>query len=316
MIRSAEIPEQPESSALLRAEVTADGTGVLVFAEDRVILLDSRLRQVEELVLPEEVQGLEYDCSDDGEQLCYVDDTGLWLLRTEDTEPILLAAHPTQPEGEPEIRLARPRFIQQGSSILTAEIQDGSTLYYTRYDLDELEEKLEEQEADRKKNQKKDDEDEEVLTGLLEGRRVSIYPGTVITEVSTDDYLVVLYPNRDTEELTGYIAGTVHYFESDATFSFILPDNAEAGPRLILNDRVYYFEQVSQPGEENVVFELKVLELGSAMNRISTGLKVSNAEPRILGADAEGRVLFSFVSPSGSGMGITDPVRQKGTESN
>lgn len=39
------------------------------------------------------------------------------------------------------------------------------------------------------------------------------------------------------------------------------------------------------------------------MNRISTGLKVSNAEPRILGADAEGRVLFSFVSPSGSGMG-------------
>ena len=101
----------------------------------------------------------------------------------------------------------------------------------------------------------------------------------MITEVSTDDYLVVLYPNRDTEELTGYIAGTVHYFESDATFSFILPDNAEAGPRLILNDRVYYFEQVSQPGEENVVFELKVLELGSAMNRISTGLKVSNAEP-------------------------------------
>ena len=155
-----------------------------------------------------------------------------------------------------------------------------------------------------------------MLTGLLEGLRVSIYPGTVITEVSTDDYLVVLYPNRDTEELTGYIAGTVHYFESDATFSFILPDNAEAGPRLILNDRVYYFEQVSQPGEENVVFELKVLELGSAMNRISTGLKVSNAEPRILGADAEGRVLFSFVSPSGSGMGITDPVRQKGTESN
>ena len=316
VIRSAEIPEQPESSAQLRAEVTADGTGVLVFAEDRVILLDSRLSQVEELVLPEEAQGLEYDCSDDGEQLCYVDDTGLWLLRAEDTEPILLAAHPTQPEGEPEIRLARPRFIQQGSSILTAEIQDGSILYYTRYDLDELEEKLEEQEADRRKNQKKDDEDKEVLTGLLEGRRVSIYPGTVITEVSTDDYLVVLYPNRDTEELTGYIAGTVHYFESDATFSFILPDNAEAGPRLILNDRVYYFEQVSQPGEENVVFELKVLELGSAMNRISTGLKVSNAEPRILGADAEGRVLFSFVSPSGSGMGITDPVRQKGTESN
>lgn len=100
VIRSAEIPEQPESSALLRAEVTADGTGVLVFAEDRVILLDSRLSQVEELVLPEEAQGLEYDCSDDGEQLCYVDDTGLWLLRTEDTEPILLAAHPTQPEGE------------------------------------------------------------------------------------------------------------------------------------------------------------------------------------------------------------------------
>lgn len=93
-----------------------------------MILLDSRLSQVEELVLPEEAQGLEYDCSDDGEQLCYVDDTGLWLLRTEDTEPILLAAHPTQPEGEPEIRLARPRFIQQGSSILTAEIQDGSTL--------------------------------------------------------------------------------------------------------------------------------------------------------------------------------------------
>ena len=90
-------------------------------------------------IFPEEAQGLEYDCSDDGEQLCYVDDTGLWLLRTEDTEPILLAAHPTQPEGEPEIRLARPRFIQQGSSILTAEIQDGSTLYYTRYDLDELE---------------------------------------------------------------------------------------------------------------------------------------------------------------------------------
>ncbi|MEI3580800.1 MAG: hypothetical protein V8Q30_12910 [Acutalibacteraceae bacterium] len=67
----------------------------------RVILLDSRLSQVEELVLPEEAQGLEYDCSDDGEQLCYVDDTGLWLLRTEDTEPILLAAHPSQPKGEP-----------------------------------------------------------------------------------------------------------------------------------------------------------------------------------------------------------------------
>lgn len=41
---------------LLRAEVTADGTGVLVFAEDRVILLDSRLSQVEELVLPEEAR--------------------------------------------------------------------------------------------------------------------------------------------------------------------------------------------------------------------------------------------------------------------
>ena len=109
---------------------------------------------------------------------------------------------------------------------------------------------------------------------------------------------------------------TVHYFESDATFSFILPDDAEAGPRLIIHDRVYYFERVPQAGEENIVFELKVLELGSTMNRISSGLQVSNAEPRILGADTEGRVLFSFVSPSGSGMGITDPVRQKDTGSN
>ena len=63
---------------------------------------------------------------------------------------------------------------------------------------------------------------------------------------------------------------------------------------MILQDRIYYFEQISQPEEADVVFELKALELGSVMNRISTGLQVSNASPRILGADAEGRVLFSF----------------------
>ena len=143
-----------------------------------------------------------------------------------------------------------------------------------------------------------------------------IYPGTVIDEVASDDHLVVLYPNGTAPKLTGYLAGTVHFFESGATFSFILPDNAEAGPRLILQDRIYYFEQISQPEETDVVFELKALELGSVMNRISTGLQVSNASPRILGADAEGRVLFSFGSPSGSGMGITDPVRQKNTRPN
>ncbi|MEI3580799.1 MAG: hypothetical protein V8Q30_12905 [Acutalibacteraceae bacterium] len=78
-------------------------------------------------------------------------------------------------------------------------MQQGSTLYYTRYDLDGLEEKLEEQEADRKKNQKKDDEDEEVVTGLLEGRRVSHLARDVVgSEVSTDDYLVVFCPGGQT----------------------------------------------------------------------------------------------------------------------
>lgn len=313
VIRSAEIPAEPAGEELFQAEVTADGTGVLIFARERVIQLDSRLTRTGEVQLPEQAVGTEYDCTDDGEQLCYVDEEGLWLLDSGEKKPVLLAAHPTASEGEPEIRLARPRFIEGGKGILTAEVQDGKTLYYTRYDLEDLEEALEDQEKDR--NRKKDkDEDEE--TGLLEGRRVGIYPGTVLTEVCTDDYLVVLYPNRDEAELTGYLAGTVHYFESDATFSFILPDDAEAGPRLIIHDRVYYFERVPQAGEENIVFELKVLELGSTMNRISSGLQVSNAEPRILGADTEGRVLFSFVSPSGSGMGITDPVRQKDTGSN
>ena len=311
VVRSAEIPAEPSGEELFRAEVTADGTGVLIFGRERVIQLDSRLTRTGEIQLPEQAAGLEYDCTDDGGQLCYVDDTGLWLLDSDGKKPVLLAEHPTAAEGEPEIRLARPRFIEAGSAIVTAEVQEENTLYYTRYDLEDLEEALEDQEKDRNR---KNDRTEE--TGLLTGRRVGIYPGTVLTEVCTDDDLVVLYPNQDTEELTGYLAGTVHYFESDATFSFILPDDEEAGPRLIIHDRVYYFEKVPQTGEGDIVFELKVLELGSTMNRISTGLQVSNAEPRILGADTEGRVLFSFVSPSGSGMGITDPVRQKDTGTN
>ena len=180
VIRSAEIPAEPAGEELFRAEVTADGTGVLIFARERVIQLDSRLTRTGEVQLPEQAVGTEYDCTDDGEQLCYVDEEGLWLLDSGEKKPVLLAAHPTASEGEPEIRLARPRFIEGGKGILTAEVQDGKTLYYTRYDLEDPEEALEDQEKDR--NRKKDkDEDEE--TGLLEGRRVGIYPGTVLTEV-------------------------------------------------------------------------------------------------------------------------------------
>lgn len=299
VVRSAEFPAEPSEEELLRAEVTADGADVLLFARNRVIQLDSRLARTGEILLPEQAMGMEYDCLGAGKRLCYVDEEGLWLLEPGAEEPVLLAAHPTAPEGEPEIRLARPQFIEAGNGVLAAEVQDGNTLYYTRYELDDLEKAQEDWEKPK-----------EEAAGLLKGSRVGIYPGTVLTEVCTDDYLVVLYPNRETEQLTGYLAGTVHYFESDATFSFILPDDAEAGPRLIIHDRVYYFERISQPGEEDIVFELKVLELGSNMNRISTGLRISNAQPHILGADAEGRVLFSFVSPSGSGMGITDPTQQ------
>ena len=305
VVRTARVPAHPEAIGLLRAEVTGDGNGVLVFARDRVMQLDSRLDLMQEVKLSPELQGLEYDCSDSGEQLCYVDDAGLWLRWNAEEKPICLAPHPVASEGEPPIRLARPQFVRQGTAVLVAEVQEKNTLYYTWYDLTGLDKALEQQEKE-----------EADSTSLLEGRRVPIYPGTVIDEVASDDHLVVLYPNGTAPKLTGYLAGTVHFFESGATFSFILPDNAEAGPRLILQDRIYYFEQISQPEETDVVFELKALELGSVMNRISTGLQVSNASPRILGADAEGRVLFSFGSPSGSGMGITDPVRQKNTGPN
>ena len=307
---TAKVPEEASETVLERAEVTADGTGVLVYEEDRVVRLDGRLRQTGETVLPEELAGTEYDCTDDLTAYCWVDDTGLWL-RQGDGEAVLLAAHPEQPEGEAEIRLARPQFILEGKAVLTAEVQDGQTLYYTRYDLDGLDEALEKREKEEEKNRDREESSSETEEpkGLLEGRRVGIYPGTVLAESCTSDYLVVLYPNRETAGLSGYMAGTVHYFKDDATFSFILPDNEAAGPSLILDDRIYYFEQVSAPEAEDIVFELKVLELGSGMNRISTGLKVSNAQPKILGADGEGRVLFSFVSPSGSGMGITNPTR-------
>lgn len=85
---------------------------------------------------------------------------------------------------------------------------------------------------------------------------------------------------------------------------------------MILQDRIYYFEQISQPEETDVVFELKALELGSVMNRISTGLPGEQCLTPDSRGRCRGRVLFSFGSPSGSGMGITDPVRQKNTGPN
>lgn len=68
--------------------------------------LDSRLDLMQEVKLSPELQGLEYDCSDSGEQLCYVDDAGLWLRWNAEEKPICLAPHPVASEGEPPIRLA------------------------------------------------------------------------------------------------------------------------------------------------------------------------------------------------------------------
>ena len=294
--------------------VETDGETVLVYGSDRAWQMDASLAAASEIVLPE-LSG-EYDLADGGSRVVYTDETGLWLWEQDREEPLLLAAHPdTDGEDGAIDRYASPRFILNGTAVLAADADaDGSVLFYTRFDLEGLEKALadREKEASASRSSREEEEDSAASEGLLTGSRVGIYPGQLQALAVEEDLMVALYPNAEGED-PRYLAGAVHYFETGATFSFLIPDTGETGPALICGGRIYYFEEDPAVGEDTV-FELKVLELGPAMNRVSTGLRVTNAMPHILAATRSGKVLFSFTSPSGSGMGIAATAGVTGAE--
>lgn len=168
-------------------------------------------------------------------------------------------------------RLDSPRFVMGGSEIVAANVDGENVLYYTAYDLSEA-----------GWDQEKEDSRPAAST-------IDIYPGTVLESYVTEDYMVVLYPNQDTSaDASHYTSGTVHYFEGDTTLSFLLRNEEDAPDRVIYGDRIYYFERISAADAGDAVFELKVLELSVNMNRISTGLRVVNAAPKVLAADSAG----------------------------
>ncbi len=275
-------------------QASPDQKQVKVLGERTAWLLDERLNTVQTISIPEQaLHTRSFDVSWDGKLLCYTSGEGLVLRQLEDGSEQLLAEHPGQgEEGGPVNRLDSPRFVMGGSEIVAANVDGENVLYYTAYDLSEA-----------GWDQEKEDSRPAAST-------IDIYPGTVLESYVTEDYMVVLYPNQDTSaDASHYTSGTVHYFEGDTTLSFLLRNEEDAPDRVIYGDRIYYFERISAADAGDAVFELKVLELSVNMNRISTGLRVVNAAPKVLAADSAGRGLFSFLSPSGSGMGIADLIK-------
>ncbi len=281
--------EEGEGFWLVQAD--AARSQVKVLGDGGGWLLDERLQVKAKVSLPNgEVQPRSFDISSDGRLLCYTTSQGLYLYQAGEESPLLAAQHPGLGEdGSPVNLLYAPRFVVGDSQIVAANVDGEKVLYYTNIDLTDPAWEPEKEES------------------LPASRTVGIYPETVLDCYMGEEYMVVLYPNRDTaEDASRYTVGSVHYFEEDVTLTFLLRNDEDAPGRIIYNDCIFYFERTSPPGAEDTAFELKILELGVNMNRISTGLRVVNAVPKVLAADGQGRVLFSFSSPSGSGMGIAN----------
>ena len=110
------------------------------------------------------------------------------------------------------------------SQIVAANVDGEKVLYYTNIDLTDPAWEPEKEES------------------LPASRTVGIYPETVLDCYMGEEYMVVLYPNRDTaEDARRYTVGSVHYFEEDVTLTFLLRNDEDAPGRVIYNECIFYF---------------------------------------------------------------------------
>lgn len=271
-------------------DIKTNENTVIIKTNETIYMLDENLKEISRTLLPlssvPELDAFGYDVTFDLEKLVYSDPVGIHIYNFRSREVDMLVPHPHGPaESEPGapiqpdvvLELLRdPVFILGETKLLVSHADNMAVKNYSIINLT----------------------GNPYLTtpGLVPEKGASVY---------VDDEKLILSKYPEPGE-SGTTAHTILYFAGGTYRKFSTPYDSFAGETGVNGNYMFYFTERStvDDGSGDRYYGLVSVDLRT-LAATERSVLIQNAEPEILAVSEEGRALFSYRSPAGSGFGVT-----------